>query len=582
MARPRAGRARPRGEFHVAILEKRGRFTVARPIFVPGEQVALDRKVRSRPGQIVLAEFGGGRARMVRDLGRIDNATDVCEAFATEKLGRRGFAKGLEAEAESASLNPLDPPGGRRDLTEKPTFTVDPATARDFDDAVSAEREGDGVRLWIHIADVAAYVRPGTALEYEAYERANSTYFPTSVEPMLPKVLSAGVCSLSPGVERNAVTTEILISGGGEVESAAFYRSTIRSDARLDYDQLDRIFAGREKPPEAVAEPIGLTRTIAADLAGKRAGGALEVSSAEPSFRFDSDGHVISAAAEAQTEAHRLIEQLMVLTNEQVAAMLENRHTPTLYRVHEQPDPDRIEHLLEQLASLDLPAPPAYDGMGPSQAGQIAVEASRSVSREAARRGHGEAAYSSLILRSLKPARYSEKNLGHAGLGSTAYSHFTSPIRRYPDLVVHRGLLAELGAGEVKPEPGFVGLAALHCSDKERASARMERDADDICAAFLLERELFERGRDSEFEGEVSGVIRAGAFVTFGGKLGDVYEGFVPVRKIRGEYFDLNEQETALIGSKTGRAVRFGDPITVTVERVDSARGRVDLEPADG
>lgn len=549
---------------------------------MPGDQVALDRKVRSRPGQIVLAEFGGGRARMVKDLGRIDNATDVCEAFAAEKLGRRGFAKGLEAEAEHASLNPLDPPGGRRDLTDKPTFTVDPATARDFDDAVSAEREGDGVRLWIHIADVAAYVRPGTALEYEAYERANSTYIPTSVEPMLPKVLSAGVCSLSPGVERNAVTTEILISGGGEVESASFYRSTIKSDARLDYDQLDRIFAGREKPPEAIAGPIGLTRKVAADLAAKRAGTALEVSSAEPSFQFDDEGHVISAVAEAQTEAHRLIEQLMVLTNEQVATMLENRHTPTLYRVHEQPDPDRIEHLLKQLASLGLPAPPTYDGMGPSQAGEIAVEASRSVAREAARRGHGEAAYSSLILRSLKPARYSEKNLGHAGLGSTAYSHFTSPIRRYPDLVVHRGLLAELGAGEDKPEPGFVGLAALHCSDKERAAARVERDADDICAAFLLERELFEEGRNTEFEGEISGVIRAGAFVTFGGKLGDVYEGFVPARKIRGEYFDLNEEETALVGSKTGRAVRFGDPITVTVERVDSPRGRVDLEPADG
>lgn len=566
----------------MALLEKRGRFTVAKPIFVPGEQVALDRKVRSRVGQIVLAEFGGGRARMVRDLGRIDNATDVCEALAMERLSWRGFRGKLEAEAEHASLNPIDPPGGRKDLTTMPTFTVDPATARDFDDAVSAEREGDGVRLWIHIADVAAYVRPGTALDHEAYERANSTYVPTSVEPMLPKVLSAGVCSLSPGEDRNAVTTEMLITGGGEVESVSFYRSTIRSDARLDYDQLERIFTGKERPPEVVADQIGLTRTISAGLAEKRAGTQLEVSSSEPSFRFDSDGNVTSAVAEPQTEAHRLIEQLMVLTNEQVATMLENRNTPTLYRVHEQPDPDRVERLLGQLASLDLPAPPAYDGMGPSQAGELAVEASRAVAREAERRGYGRTAYSSLILRSLKPARYSEKNLGHAGLGSTAYSHFTSPIRRYPDLIVHRGLLAELGAGEERPEPGLVGAAALHCSDREREASRLERDADDVCAAFLLERELFERGLHTEFEGEVSGVIGAGAFVSFGGELGDVYEGFVPARKIRGEYFDLNEEETALIGSKTGRAVRFGDPITITVERVDSPRGRVDLEPADG
>jgi len=582
MARPKSGKGRPAGEFHVATLEKRGKFTVAKPLFVPGQQVALDRKVRSRMGQIILAEFAGGRARMVRDLGRIDNATDVCEALATERLGRRGFSKGLEREAEAASLDPLDPPGGRRDLTSKPTFTVDPATARDFDDAVSAEEEGDGVRLWIHIADVAAYVRPGTALDYEAYERANSTYVPTSVEPMLPKSLSAGVCSLSPDVERNAVTTEILISGSGDVKSCSFYRSRIRSDARLDYEQLDRIFAGREQPPEITAEPIRLTRLIAAELAGKRAGTALDVTSNEPSFKFDKEGHVVSAAAESQTEAHRLIEQLMVLTNEQVATVLENRGTPTLYRVHELPDPDRIEHLLDQLASLDLPAPPGYKGMGPTQAAQIAVEASRSVAKEAERRGHGRVAYASLILRSLKPARYSEKNLGHGGLGSTAYSHFTSPIRRYPDLIVHRGLLADLGAGEAAPDSGSVSMAALHCSDKERASTRLERDADDICAAFLLQRELFENGPNAEFEGEVSGVIGAGAFVTFGGKLGDVYEGFVPVRKIRSDHFDLNQEETALIGNRHGRAVRFGDPIKVTVERVDCPRGRVDLEPAEG
>ncbi len=574
--------ARPTGSFHVALLEKRGKFTVARPIFEPGDQVSLDRKVRYREGQIILAEIRGGRARFVKDLGRIDNVRDVCEALAAERLGRRGFSPKVEAEAEYAAAHPIEPPGGRRDLTGMATFTVNPATAHDFDDAVSAEREGDGVRLWIHIADVAAFVRPGTLLDDTAYERANSTYIPTSVEPMLPKSLSAGVCSLSPGDERCAVTTEILISPKGEVESCSFYRSRIRSDARLDYEQLDRIFAGREKPPGIVDEEIGLTRTIAATLADLRAGGALEVTSAEPSFRFDDEGNVVSAVAQRQTEAHRLIEQLMVLTNEQVAQMLEQHRTPTLYRVHEQPDPERIERLVEQLASLGIPAPPIPDGMGPSEAGAIAAEASRSVARVAERRGHGKIPYGSLVLRSLKPARYSEKNLGHAGLGSTAYAHFTSPIRRYPDLIAHRGLLAELGAGEERPIPGAMAESAVHCSDQERVSTRLERDADDVCAAFLLEKELFESGFKAEFAGEVSGVIRSGAFVNFGGKLGDVYEGFVPARKIRGEYFDLNEEETALVGSKTGRAVRFGDPMVVTVERIDKPRGRVDLEPAEG
>lgn len=570
------------GSLHVAALDRRGRFTVAKPVFEPGEQVSLDRKHRFAPGQMVWAEFAGGRARMIRELGKIDNARDVCEALTLERLRRRGFTEAIEAEAEKAARNPFDAGVEREDLRELPTFTVDPATARDFDDAVSARQEGDLVRLWVHIADVAAFVRPGSGLEREAAERANSTYVPTSVEPMLPMALSAGVCSLSPGEDRFAVTTEMLIDGNGDVRSVRFFRSLVRSDVRLDYDQLDRVFAGKERAPEVASGPLELTRKIAATLAERRAGQALEVTSSEPSFRFDRDGNVISATAETQTEAHRLIEQLMVLNNEQVASVLESRRTPTLYRVHEQPDPDRIERLFEQLASLELPAPPLFDGFGPSQAGQMAVEASRSVAQEAERRGHGAVAYASLILRSLKPARYSEQNLGHAGLGSEAYAHFTSPIRRYPDLLVHRGLLSGIGAGEEPPSAGEVMEAAVHCSDRERASTRLERDGDDICAAFLLERELFEGGWHREFEGEVSGVIGAGAFVSFGGELGDVYEGFVPVRKIRGERFDLNEEETALIGGKTGRAVRFGDPISVTVERIDPVRGRVDLEPADG
>jgi ribonuclease R len=210
------------------------------------------------------------------------------------------------------------------------------------------------------------------------------------------------------------------------------------------------------------------------------------------------------------------------------------------------------------------------------------VEASRRVAAEAARRGHGAVPFGSLILRSLNPARYSPKNLGHAGLGSAAYCHFTSPIRRFPDLLVHRGLMSVTGGGEEAPDAGTVGEAAEHCSEREREAARLERDADDICAAFLLERELFERGWQARFEGEVSGVIGAGAFVAFGGDLGDAYEGFVPVRRMKSDHFDLNEEETALIGSRKGRTVRFGDPVTVTVDRVDPVRGRVDLSLAEG
>ena len=357
------GRRRP-GERHVALLSRRGRFTVAKPLFEPGEQVALDRKTRIREGQIAWVEFRGGRARLLRELGRVDNARDVCEALALERLRRRGFTGAIEAEAEAAALDPVSSVE-RRDLTGLATFTVDPATARDFDDAVSAESEGDSVRLWIHIADVAAYVRPGSNLEALAWQRANSVYVPTSVEPMLPEVLSAGVCSLSPGEQRLAVTTEILLSGSGEVVSSSFYRSRIVSDARLDYEQLDRVFAGSERPPQTVAEPIRLARAAASVLAARKDRTRLEVTSSEPGFSFDGDGNVVSATADVQTEAHRLIEHLMVLNNEQVAELLQQRRTPTLYRVHEQPDPDRISRLAEQLASLGLPAPAVVRRHGP-------------------------------------------------------------------------------------------------------------------------------------------------------------------------------------------------------------------------
>jgi ribonuclease R len=270
----------------------------------------------------------------------------------------------------------------------------------------------------------------------------------------------------------------------------------------------------------------------------------------------------------------------MILTNERVAELLERRRIPTLYRVHEQPDPERIRLLIEQLAALDIPTPALPDSISPQQAGELAGEASRLVAREAERRGHGREAYTSLVLRSLKQAHYADRNLGHAGLGSHAYVHFTSPIRRYPDLVAHRGLLAAIGAGEEAPRAEGLSEVGAHCSERERDAARLERDADSVCACFLLERELFERGPDTRFEGEVSGVVGAGAFVRFGGALADVYEGFLPARRIGGrERYELDATETMLVGARGGGAIRIGDPVGVTVDRVEAPRGRVDLLP---
>ena len=567
---------------HVAEIERRARFAAAVPLFERGPQIALGRDGRRLDGRIALVEFGAGRGRVLRELGSAAVARDVSAALLWERGPGRGFRGDLEREAGEAVAAVAAEPGPRRDLTELATFTVDPASARDFDDAVSAEREGDGVRLWVHIADVAAHVRPGSGLDREAAERGNSTYVPGTVEPMLPPLLSDDACSLAPGVDRLAVTAEIELGADGRARSSRFYRSVIRSDARLDYDHLDRIFGGHDAAPAGVAEPLEIARAAASGLGAIRSGRELEVDSREPEFEFDDSGDVLRARAVEQTEAHRLIERLMILANEQVAALLEKRRVPAIYRVHEQPDPQRVEFMVEQLASLDLPTPPLPEGMGPRDAARLAGEASRMVAAEAARRGHGRSAYTSLVLRALKQAHYSDRNLGHAGLASDAYCHFTSPIRRYPDLIVHRALLSALGEGEEAPSRGAVAEAAVHCSERERASTRIERDADDVCSAFLLERELFGSGWEKRFEGEVSGVIGAGTFVEFGGELGDVYEGFLPARKLRGERFELNRSETALEGTRSGRRVRFGDPVAVRVVGVEPARGRVDLEPAEG
>ena len=524
----------------------------------------------------------GGKSRRERRQREAErrSARETVEEMLREELGFRGFRPTIEGEAREAAQWAERESGSRRDLTELATFTVDPATARDFDDAVSAQREGDGARVWIHIADVAAHVKPGSLLDEEARRRGNSTYVPGLVEPMLPHALSSEACSLAPGVERLAVTTEIELGPGMEPRRTRFYRSRIRSDVRLNYDQLDEIFAGRRQPPAAVAEPLAAAREVAAALGERRGAASLDVESFEPEFQFDAEGNVVAAHGVAQTEAHRLIERLMILNNEQVAQLLERERVPAIYRVHAQPDAARIERLVEQLAALGVPTPPVRQGLAPSEAALVAAEASKLARKEAARRGHGREAYTSLVLRSLKQASYSERNIGHAGLGSPAYCHFTSPIRRYPDLVCHRALLALLGEGEEAPTLAEARDAAADCSARERESAQIERAADDVCAAFLLERELGERGLDALFEGEVSGVIRSAAFVSFRGELGDVYEGMLPARSLPGEYYKLDQAEVALVGRDSGARVRLGDPISVRVAGVDAPRGRAELAPA--
>jgi ribonuclease R len=583
---PRAPRGRPaRIDLpFVGQLGRRGRMLVSAPLFDGrGQQIEVARG-KGGEGDIVLVGSGKRGARVLKVVGKPWVARDVVEALMLDRGLRRSFPRRVETEAIEVAA---DPPGRgtRTDLTALPTFTIDPDGARDFDDAISAERVEDGlVRVWVHIADVTAFVRPGGAIDREAQRRGTSTYVPGAVEPMLPERLSNGECSLRPGEQRLAVTVEMDIAGV-DVRRVAFHRSTIRSDARLTYGQVDEVFAGRARAEQPWAEPLDAARAVARALRERRQQrGSLEVVSHEPQFDFDAEGNVTGVRQEVETESHVLIEELMILANEQVAGYLADRKLPTLYRVHERPDPSSVEAMLAKLAALEVPTPPAPARMSPQQAADVAAEASRMAAEYARKHGRGGAAFGSLVLRSLKPAYYSPRNVGHAGLASPRYCHFTSPIRRYPDIVAHRALLTGLGLDDVAPRAHELDELGIVCSEAERAAMKIERGADDICLAFLLERRLMELARDSDgdengppaWDGEVVGLISKGWFVRFGDER---FEGMLPVRRVDG-WWEPDEHESQLVDANSGRAIRLGDAVRVTVARVEALRGRVDLDLA--
>jgi ribonuclease R len=380
---------------------------------------------------------------------------------------------------------------------------------------------------------------------------------------MLPHDLADDLCSLRPNQDRLCVTVELPPTG-----EPLFYRSVIRSDARLTYGQAER----REAPP-AVLAALELNDRLATEWRAARfARGALQVQTPEEAFRFDGEGGVADAWLESEAHAHVLVEELMIRANEVVGELLSSRRREALYRVHERPDPQAVEHLLAKLGDLGVPTPPAPKKIAPQEAAALAGAISERVAEYVAQSGRGRFAFPSLVLRALKRARYDPKNLGHSGLASTAYCHFTSPIRRYPDLIVHRALLRELGQGDDPLPEDLYGLAE-RTSEREREAAKVEYLADEICLAWLLERRLYEEGWDKKWEGEIGGMIGSGLFVRFG----EVFEGFIPARRLHGEFFELNQLGTALRGRSTGRAYRLGDGIAVRVESIARNEGKIEL-----
>jgi len=550
-------------------------------------------------GDLVLAAKGRGRARVERVIGPARSIETVLEALLVEEGletavwpqagrpvisdGRTGKPARPEGGTASGALGegfePHEAPApsleGRVDLRELTTFTIDPDTAKDFDDAISVRAEGDGLRAWVHIADVSYFVPADSPLDRGAAERANSVYVPGLVAPMLPPELADDACSLRPHEDRLCVTVEVPFDAALQPGDPTFYRSVINSRERLTYGRAEAILGGRERAEPEIAEGLRLAERLATELRRRRfARGALRIEAREITFAFDGAGGVERAWWEAEPHAHSLVEELMILANEAVAGLLAGRRREALYRVHEPPEPQAVQLLLSKLADLGVPTPPApsADSMSPSDAARAAAEASERVTDYVERSGRGREAFPALVLRSLKQARYDPRNLGHSGLASTAYCHFTSPIRRYPDLVCHRALLRELGQGD-DPPPEDLSELAEHTSLQEREAAQVEYHADEICLAWLLERELFERGWEEPFAGEVIGVIPSGLFIRFG----EVFEGYLPVRRLPGDYFQLNDLGTALVGRRSGRPYRLGDPLEVRVEDIRKGEGKVEV-----
>src|ERR671915_65234 len=527
-----------------AMLVRRGKYSVADPLFVEERRpVLVARKLRrgAEAGDIVLVNAREKnrslRGEVTRVIGPSQDPRNVYEAlFASIGTSRR-FPRKVEEEAEEAAAREL---GDRQDLRHLPTVTIDGADARDFDDAISVERVGEGYRLRVHIADVTHYVDPGGALDGQAAYRGNSVYLPGTVAPMLPQRLSNDVCSLKPDAERAAVSVEMEVSPGGEVRSARIFRSLIVSDARLTYEGVDAFLRG--EGTVVLAEMVRSAHELSRKLKTRAARrGKLELGGREPEYELDEDGIPVASRARRSTPARDLIEELMVLANESVARML-RRKGRGVFRVHERPDAESLDLLAQRLAAIGVQAEPT-----PENLGMIAQKAKSD-------------AVNYLILRSIPRALYSPQPTGHYGLALEDYTHFTSPIRRYADVLVHRALL-----GDETPED-LTGVAG-HISEREYRSMICERTADEYTLMWLM------RDRVGEvLEGTVVSTAAFGLFV----ELETGATGLVHVSKLPG-WWEIEPSGVVLSNDAIGASYRVGDRVLVELLDVLPLMQRAEL-----
>jgi ribonuclease R len=523
------------------------------------------------PGELVVAErlpgsaLGLGRAKVIERLGAPDEPGAI-SLFAAQTFGLP-IAFPAEAEAQAAGAQPV-PLGDRTDLRELPLITIDGADARDFDDAVFAEADPDpanagGWHVVVAIADVAHYVRPGAALDQEARRRANSVYFPDRVLPMLPEALSNGLCSLRPDEARACVAVRLWIDGRGRTRRHRFVRALMRSRARLTYEQVQ---AAADGAADEVTRP--LLETVIRPLYGaygvlakaRRRRGTLDLDLPEAEVQIGPDGRPTAIVTRPRLDSHRLIEEFMIAANVAAAETLDQAGMPGMYRIHDAPDPIKLEALAQLLQSLGM-------GRGP---GGLARPADLSRLLEQLKEHELSPIVSQLVLRAQSQAAYAPRNIGHFGLNLGHYAHFTSPIRRYADLIVHRALIRALDLGEGGLEEGVTidELQTLggHLSRSERRAMEAERNALSRFVALLLAERI-----GHPFAGTITGVQKFGVFVRLDETLA---EGLVPARTLE-EPFAYEPARQVLLGRFSGTALALGDRVEVELTEVDVLTGQL-------
>ena len=526
------------------------------------------------PGDLVAVEifdvprYGPQRGRVIERLGPM-NASKNLSLIAIHAQGiPHTFNDQAVAQAANAKAAPL---GDRVDLRQIPLITIDGEDARDFDDAVFAEPDTDpansgGWHFLVAIADVAWYVRAGDALDRDAYVRGNSVYFPDRVVPMLPEELSNGWCSLKPHEDRPVLAAHMWINTHGKLLRHKIIRGLMRSEARLTYTQVQ---AARDGTPDAITAPL-MERVInplygayAALEEARSRRGTLELDLIERKIMVDREGNILGVEPRARYDSHKLIEEFMIAANVAAAETLSTSAYPAVYRIHDKPDPERIDGLREALRTLDLKFPNAGEAR--------AADFNRVLAQ--VRGGPHVHMVNTLVLRTQAQAVYSTENIGHFGLALKKYVHFTSPIRRYSDLLVHRALIAaqKLGDGGWNPkqDPDLIAICEYISMTERRAALAERQTVDRFTAAYLADR------TGAVFRGRISGVSRFGLFVNLDETGAD---GILPMRNLPQDFYDLDERAHRVIGRRRGLQLRVGDVVDVKLLETDEVTGGIVFE----